>query len=82
MKCECEPLCFDSMITLLIIYFIVDFTVSNSKESSPEFQARIHYLDTSFITYPLWDTSEDLYHLIQKVRDIDVGYMAAKLLLE
>ena len=70
------------MITLLITSYFACFFHCISKEISPELHARIHYLDTSFITYPLWDTSQDLYHLIQKVMDVDVQYMASKLLLE
>ncbi|KAL7519099.1 hypothetical protein ACHAWX_003896 [Stephanocyclus meneghinianus] len=54
----------------------------NMSGSSPGLQGRVQYLDTKFITYPLWDAAEDWCHLNPEVQDVEALYIASRMLLE
>ncbi|CAJ1935048.1 unnamed protein product [Cylindrotheca closterium] len=41
---------------------------------------QIQFLDTRFITYPMWDSSYDWYHLSDQVAKVEAQYIAATIL--
>ncbi|KAL3943191.1 MAG: hypothetical protein SGBAC_002720 [Bacillariaceae sp.] len=41
---------------------------------------QIKFLDTRFITYPMWDSSYDWYHLSDQVAEVEALYLAATIL--
>lgn len=53
-----------------------------TKHIPTNLSSRVEFLDTNFITYPLWDTAFDFCHFTSQISDVEAMYMAAKLLLE
>jgi len=51
-----------------------------SQGSGDQKDPQIQFLDTRFITYPLWDSSYDWYHLADQVAKVEALYFASTIL--
>ncbi|KAL3942418.1 MAG: hypothetical protein SGBAC_003377 [Bacillariaceae sp.] len=52
-------------------------TTKSSSSLLASSKSKVHFLDTLFITHPMWDVAYDLYHLPRKVADLEALYIAS-----
>ncbi len=52
------------------------------KATVPKLRDRVHFIDTRFITEPMWDTANDFNHVHSRVSDVEALYIAGKVLLQ
>ncbi len=72
---KCPPTDWRSPTVIDSYNFIIEELVSKLNNS------RVSYLDTTFITKPLWDSSHDWCHLSRKVSSVESLYIAYVLLV-
>ncbi|CAJ1965349.1 unnamed protein product [Cylindrotheca closterium] len=58
--------------------YLLEQAILAVNKSSPS--PKVHFLDTLFITHPMWDVAYDLYHLPRKVSDLEAIYIASVVL--
>lgn len=81
--CKCNCLLESSIsgsLTLMPMPIII-LVSSYRKANSPRLRDRVHFIDTRFITDPMWDTALDFNHLHSRVGDAEALYIAGKVLL-
>ena len=79
--CKCNCLLESSISGSLTLMLTIILVSSSRKANSPRLRDRVHFIDTRFITDPMWDTALDFNHLHSRVGDAEALYIAGKVLL-